>query len=212
MARISSGVESMVGSFRCASSGECPLPGKCFAQADRPRHHARILAVRADADVGAVALGQHVEARAEIEIDAEPAQLPRLDLALPERERLLARGAHRQVVGKDRGAGAEHHDAPALVIGGHEQTAPECALERIEQRGQRSGALEVAAVEDEAGRPRVAEHAHVGVRERRSAEPDHEPFADEVLDGHAVDSSGKLLTGRDRLAGHKAHPSTSGRS
>ena len=33
---ISSHVESIVGSFRCASSGEWPLPGKCLAQAESP--------------------------------------------------------------------------------------------------------------------------------------------------------------------------------
>ena len=33
---ISSQSESIVGSRRCASSGEWPLPGKCFGHADSP--------------------------------------------------------------------------------------------------------------------------------------------------------------------------------
>ena len=36
VACISSHVESMVGSFRCASSGEWPFPGKCFGQTESP--------------------------------------------------------------------------------------------------------------------------------------------------------------------------------
>ena len=128
------------------------------------RHDPRVLAVRADADVGAVALGQHVEARAEVQIDPEPAQLARLDAALPEGERLLAGRAEREVVGKDRHAAAEHDDATAFVVGRHQQSPAEGRLERVEQRREPGRALEVAPIEDEAGRARVAKDAHVGFR------------------------------------------------
>src|SRR5437764_1445827 len=70
------------------------------------RDDRRILAVRADADVRAVALGEHVEARPEVEIDPETPELSPLDQPLTVRERLLARRADGEVVGKDRGAGA----------------------------------------------------------------------------------------------------------
>ena len=33
---ISAHVESIVGSLRCASSGEWPFPGKCLAHAESP--------------------------------------------------------------------------------------------------------------------------------------------------------------------------------
>src|SRR4029450_13486091 len=88
-----------------------------------PGHDGGVLAVRPDADVRAVALGQHVEHRGEVHVDAEPAQLARLEYALMKRGRLAPRGPQREAVGKDRRGPAQHDDAAALVIGGHEKPA-----------------------------------------------------------------------------------------
>ena len=148
------------------------------------RHDLRILAVRADADVGAVALGQHVEARAEVQIDAEAAQLARLDQSLFVGEALLAGGPHREVVGKDRHAAAEHDDATAFVVGRHQQSPAEGRLERVEQRREPGRALEVAPIEDEAGRARVMKEADVGLGQLRAAQSDHHSLAHEVFDRH----------------------------
>ena len=154
-----------------------------------------ILAVRADADVGAVALGQHVEARAEVEIDPEAAQLARLDAALPGRERLLAGRAEREVVGKDRHAAAEHDDAAALVVSRHQQPPAQGRLERVEQRREPGRALEVAPIEDEPGRARVVKETDVGVGQRRAAQSDHHALAHEVFDRHVPILPGGLGRG-----------------
>src|SRR5215510_325158 len=79
-----------------------------------PGHNGGVLAVRPYADVRAVALGEHVEHRREIHVDAEPAQLTRLVHALMKRERLVARRPQSEAVGKDGRGPAEHHDAAAL--------------------------------------------------------------------------------------------------
>src|SRR6185295_19683090 len=80
------------------------------------RYELGILAVRANADVGAVTIGEHVQARAEREIDTVPAHLARLDQPLARGERFLAGGADREVVRKDRHTATEHDDPPALVV------------------------------------------------------------------------------------------------
>src|SRR5262245_50180578 len=97
-----------------------------------PGHDGGVLAVRPNADVRAVALGEHVEHRREVHVDAEPAQLTRLVHALMKRERLVARRSQREVVGKDRRGPAQHDDATALVIGGHEKPAAEPRLEVLQ--------------------------------------------------------------------------------
>src|SRR5262249_61150542 len=56
-----------------------------------PDHDGGVLAVRAYADVRAVAIGEHIEHRREVHIDAEPAQLTRLVQALMKSERLVGR-------------------------------------------------------------------------------------------------------------------------
>ena len=136
----------IVGSLRCASSGEWPLTG------------------------------------AEVQVDAQAAQLARLEQALFVGERLLARGAHREIVGEDRHPAPEHHDPSALVIGRHEQPPAERALEAAKEIEQPRGGLEVAAIEDEARRARVAEQSDVRVVERRARQTDHQALADEVFE------------------------------
>ena len=98
------------------------------------------------------------------------------------RERLLARGAHREIVGEDRHAAPDHHDTSALVIGRHEQPPAERALEAAKKLEQLRGGLEVAAIEDEARRARVAEQSDVRVVERRARQTDHQALADEVFE------------------------------
>ena len=61
----------------------------------------RILAVGADADVRAVALGEDVQHRGEVDVHAEPPQLAALDEALPLHEVRVARGAGGELVGED---------------------------------------------------------------------------------------------------------------
>ena len=63
------------------------------ARGAQARDQRRVLAVGADADVRAVALGQHVEARAEVDVHPEAAQLAPLDQPLSRDHRLVARGA-----------------------------------------------------------------------------------------------------------------------
>src|SRR5215813_5261426 len=75
------------------------------------RDEHRIHPVRADADVGAVALRQHVEHWREVDIDAETTQLATLDDALTVDEGNLAGGSGGEIVGKDRHRSAEHDDA-----------------------------------------------------------------------------------------------------
>src|SRR5689334_10797270 len=93
----------------------------------------RVLPVRTDADIRAVAVGENVQARAKVEIDAEPAELARLDQALLVRKALFAGRADGEIVGKDRDAATEHHDATALVIGGDEQASPQRFLQTSQQ-------------------------------------------------------------------------------
>src|SRR6267142_5675398 len=180
--------------------GTCRKPA--FRHAAHPRaavarDELRVLAVGTDADVGAVAIGQHVEAGPEVQVDTEPPQLAGLEQSLLVGERLLARRAHREVVGEDRHAAPEHHAASALVVRGHEQSAAERALETAEKVEQLRRALEVAAIEDEPGRARVAEYPDVGVVERRARQADHEPLADEIFEArHAA-----ILATTARFAG-----------
>ena len=154
-------------------------------------HDGRVLPVRADADVGAVAVGEDVETGPQVEIDAEPAQLARLDQSLPMGEGLRTGHADGEIVGKDRGAPAKHDHPAPLVIGGHEQPPAERGFEATEQVQELRGALEVAAIEDEAAGARLPEQANVGLGEGRPAQADHQPLADEILEvRHARDPSG----------------------
>ena len=145
-------------------------------------HDLGILPVRADADVGAVALGQYVQHGAETQIDAQPPQLTRFDQALAMRERLFAGGADGEVVGEDRHAASQHHDAATLVIRRDQEPPPERRLEPSEQRRELRGRLEIAPIEDEAGGARVAKESHVLITERRARKSDHQSFADEVFE------------------------------
>ena len=97
--------------------------------------HGRILAVRPDSDVGAVAIGEDVEDGPEVHIHAQSPKLARLEDTLPIRERFVARRPHRQIVGKDRRPLAEHDDAAALVIRGDEQPATESRFEVVQELG-----------------------------------------------------------------------------
>ncbi len=97
------------------------------------RDQARVLAVRPDADVRAIAVGENVEHGPEIEVHAQPAQLARFEDALAIRERFVARRPHREVVGEDRRPLSEHDDAAALVVGGDEQAAIERRLEIFQE-------------------------------------------------------------------------------
>ena len=162
-------------------------------------HDLRVLAVGANPDVRTVAFGQDVQHGTETQIDAEPSQLARLDQSLTMRERLLAGGADGEVVGEDRHAAAQHHDAAALVVRRDEQTAPERRFEIAEELQELSGRFEIAPVEDEARRACLAEEAHVVVAHRRADESDHETFADEIFE---VDHTNDLT----RLPG--ANPSS----
>ena len=146
------------------------------------RDDGRVLAVGADADVRAVALGERVEHRRQVQVHAEPPELARLEEPLARGEGLLARGPDREVVGEDRDAASEHDHAPALVVGRHEEPPAERRLEAGEQVEEPGRAVEVAAVEDQAGSARVAEEADVLLPERRPGQADHEALADEVLD------------------------------
>src|SRR3989442_1628231 len=95
--------------------------------------------------------------------------------------------AHGEVVGKDRRGAAEHDDAPALVVGGDEQPAPERALERLEEPEESCGALEVPPVENESRGACVFEETDVLVTERRPRQAEHQSLAEEVLEvGHTV--------------------------
>jgi len=103
------------------------------------------------------------------------------------RERFFTRRADREVVGKDRRGAAEHDDAPALVVGGDEQPAPERALERLEEPEESCGALEVPPVENESRGACVFEETDVLVTERRPRQAEHQSLAEEVLEvGHTV--------------------------
>ena len=149
------------------------------------RDHLRILAVRADPDVGAVPVREDVEYRSEVHVHAQTAQLARLEEALAIRERLFARRAGGQVVGEDRRGATQHHDAAALVIGGDEEPSAQRGLELGQQVKVLLGGLEVPPIEDEPAGAGLAEEADVFVGELGSAEPEHEPLADEVLEvGH----------------------------
>src|SRR2546426_10968043 len=79
-------------------------------------HDLGILPVRANADVGPVALGQYVQHGAETQIDAQPPQLTRFDQALALRERVFAGGAARARVGRDRHAPYHPPDPPGLAL------------------------------------------------------------------------------------------------
>src|SRR5215470_5413150 len=57
------------------------------------RHQPGILAVRADPDVRAVAIGEDVEAGAEVHVHTEAAQLARLEYALAVRESFFTCGS-----------------------------------------------------------------------------------------------------------------------
>src|ERR1700741_181047 len=101
------------------------------------------------------------------------------------RERLFARGAHGEVVGKDRRAAAEHHDAAALVIGGDDQLPAQRGLELVQQTNVLVGGLEVPPVEDESAGAGFAEESDIVVDQLGSAEPEHKALADEVFEvGH----------------------------
>ena len=145
-----------------------------------------VLAVGADADIGAIALREHVEDRAEAHVHAEAAQLAALDQPLPLREGDLARRARGEVVGEDRHAGAEHDDAAALVVGRDQEPPAERALELREHGGQSLGALEVAAIQDESARPGLLEEAEIGIGDVRPAHAEHELPADHLLEAHVA--------------------------
>src|SRR5712691_4741433 len=98
------------------------------------------------------------------------------------RERLLAGGADGEVVGKDRDAAPQHHDAATFVVCRDEQTASQCRFEIAEELQELGGRLEIAPVENEAGRTRVAKEAHVFVAQCRAEKPDHESLANEVFE------------------------------
>src|SRR5437879_1283136 len=68
------------------------------------------------------------------------------------------------------------------MIGCHEQPPVERALEAAKKLEQLRGGLEVAAIEDEARRARVAEQSDVRVVERRARQTDHQALADEVFE------------------------------
>ncbi len=187
------------------------LPGEVFgARRDAALLHAldprqtvagdetRILAVRADPDVRAVAVGEDIEHGTEVQVHPEPAQLAGLEDALAIRERLFPSRPHREVVGKDRRPLAEHHDAAALVIGGDEQTALERRLEILEEPHVLLRRLEVAPIQDEPGGARLAEELDVGVRELRSRETKHQTLADEAFEvGHRTIIGWHPLAARD---------------
>ena len=162
-----------------------------------------VLAVGADADVRAVALGEHVEDGAEAHVHAQSAQLAALDAPLAGDEADLARRPRGEVVGEDRDTRAEHDDAPALVVGGDEQSAPERALEAGQHGVKSLGALEVAPVEDEAAGAGFLEEAEIGIRDVRPGQAEHEPPPDHRFEVHgAARASG---VGRARQA--EPHPS-----
>src|SRR6185503_4210063 len=148
------------------------------------RDEGGVLAVRPDADVRAVALGEDVQARPEVQVDAEPPQLPRFEESLLEGKGLFAGGSDREVVRKDRHALTQHDDPSALVIGRDEKPPAERALQPCQHVEQLRRRAEVPPVEDEARRARVAEQSDVGVTERWTGEADHQALADEVLDVH----------------------------
>src|SRR5439155_1628010 len=105
---ISPQSDSITGSPRCASTPACPLPGKCFAQAE----------------------------------------------------------------------------TPAIVVRRDQQPAVEGALETGEQALEPLGGLEVPAIEDEAACPRVREEADVGIRGTGPRQAEHQPAADQLIEGH----------------------------
>src|SRR5262245_11703026 len=122
-----------------------------------PGHNGGVLAVRPYADVRAVALGEHVEHRREIHVDAEPAKLTRLVHALMKRERLVPRCSEREVVGKDRRGPAQHDDPTALVIGGYEDPASERRLQLLQELAVLLRRFEIAPVQDQPSGAGVAE-------------------------------------------------------
>src|SRR5262245_26940399 len=146
-----------------------------------PGHDGGILAVRAYADVRAVALGEHVEHRREVHVDAEPTQLARLVHALVKRERLVAGRSQREVVGEDRRGPAQHDDATALVIGGHEKSASERRLELLQEPAVLIRRFEVAPVQDQSCGAGVAEQPDVCIGEPGAGQSEYQLFADEGL-------------------------------
>ena len=144
-----------------------------------------ILAVGADADVRAVALGEHVEARAEVDVHAEPSQLAPLDEPLARHHRLVARGTRGEVVREDGDAAVEHDDAAALVIRGDQEPAPEPLLEPRDEAQEALGRLEVTPVEHQPARVDVAQEAQVVVGGVGAGQPDDELPAHHRFEAHA---------------------------
>ena len=89
-----------------------------------------------------------------------------------------------EIVGEDRHRAPEHDDPPALVVRRDQQPAVEGALETGEQALEPLGGLEVPAIEDEAACPRVREEADVGIRGVGPRQAEHQPAADQLLEGH----------------------------
>ena len=89
------------------------------------RHQAPILAVRPDADIRAVSLGQDIEHRRQIHIQPQPSQFFGLDLALLPGIVDVSGRAHRQIVREHGNAVPEHDDPPAFMVGRHQQFAAE---------------------------------------------------------------------------------------
>src|SRR4029453_9082390 len=109
-------------------------------------------------------------------------QLARLEYALLVRERFVARGPDREIVGKDRRALAEHDDAAALVIGRDKQTATERRFEVVQQLGVLLRRFEVSAVQDEPGGTGLAKQGDIGIGQLGAGEAEHELLADEGLE------------------------------
>ena len=137
-------------------------------------YEGRVLAVRADADVGAVALGQHVEHRREVHVYPEPAQLAAFEEPLAVDEVDFSRGARGQVVGEDGDGAAEHDDAPAFMIRRDQEPAAERFLEARQQAVKPLRSFEVAAVEHDACRLGLAEKPDVGLAQVGPRQPEHE--------------------------------------
>src|SRR5262245_9339451 len=169
----------VLGARRDPCGLQAPDPGDAVAG-----YEVRVLAVGADADIRAVALREDIEHRGEIHVDAQAAELAALEEALPVDEGDLSRRAYRQIVREDRDGAAQHDDASALVIRGDEKPPAESLLEAGQEARETLGRLEVAPVEHDARRLRVAEQANVGLGQVGPREPEHETPPHQRFEAH----------------------------
>src|SRR5712691_10819203 len=170
------------------------------ARGAEARDEGGILAIGANADIGAVAIRQDVEHRREIHVHAEPSQLAAFEESLAMDEVDLPRCARGEIVGEDRDLAAKHDDAPALMVGGDQESPAERILEARKQACQTLRCLEVSPVQHDPGGLRLAEEPDVGLGEIGSGQPEHEATADESLERHGITGTAGRADARARSA------------